>query len=342
MSYHIQMPNSVRLEESSPTFGRFIMQPLERGYGVTIGNALRRVLLSSLPGVAFIGVRIAGVLHEFATVPGVIEDVADIVLNLKAVRLRKLVDQPSGRIQLKVKGPKHFRAGDIAFATREYEILNPEQPIATLDRDGELELELLVGEGKGYVPAEDNKLPDHPIGLIAMDAIFTPIKNVRYVVENTRVGQRTDYEKLILEVTTDGSIRPDMALSYAAQILREHLEMFIHFDKAPVLNKAAEGPGSSSAAASASGGQEDEAEVQRIRNLLRMSVDELELSVRAQNCLKAANIRTIADLVQYDEKRMLSFRNFGKKSLAEIVEALRERGLSFGMDVRRYLEPESK
>jgi DNA-directed RNA polymerase subunit alpha len=342
MSYKIQMPDSIRLEESSPTFGRFIMQPLERGYGVTIGNALRRVLLSSLPGVAFTGVRIAGVLHEFATVPGVIEDVAEIVLNLKGVRLRKLVEHPSGRIQVKVSGPREFRAGDLASATREYEVLNPEHLIATLDRDGELDMELLVGEGKGYVPAEENKLPEHPIGLIAMDAIFTPIKNVRYIVENTRVGQRTDYEKLILEVTTDGSIRPDEAVSYAAQILREHIEMFIHVEATPTPSGAQPSANVHVPGSAASASEENEAEVQRIRNLLKMSVDELELSVRAQNCLKAANIRTIADLVQYDEKRMLQFRNFGKKSLAEIAEALRERGLHLGMDVRRYLEPESK
>ncbi len=319
------MPESVELDSAtySNTYGRFIVQPLERGFGVTIGNALRRVLLSSLPGAAITAIRIDGVLHEFSTVPGVVEDVAEIVLNLKEVRM-KLINKRPDKVTLHLKGPGEFKAGDIGKATTDVEILNPEHHIATLNKDADFTMELRIGRGKGYVPAEENKTPDMPIGTIAIDAIFTPVRKVAYHVENIRRGQRADYEKLILEVWTDGSLTPDDALNYAGQILRDHVNLFISFE----VEEEEEEPV-----------QMDE-EVARIRKLLKMPVDELELSVRASNCLKAANIETIADLVRLTENDMLKFRNFGRKSLQELQRVLEERGLYFGMDVDKYLTEE--
>jgi len=319
------MPESVELDSAtySNTYGRFIVQPLERGFGVTIGNALRRVLLSSLPGAAITAIRIDGVLHEFSTVPGVVEDVAEIVLNLKEVRM-KLINKRPDKVTLHLKGPGEFKAGDIGKATTDVEILNPEHHIATLNKDADFTMELRIGRGKGYVPAEENKTPDMPIGTIAIDAIFTPVRKVAYHVENIRRGQRADYEKLILEVWTDGSLTPDDALNYAGQILRDHINLFISFE----VEEEEEEPV-----------QMDE-EVARIRKLLKMPVDELELSVRASNCLKAANIEMIADLVRLTENDMLKFRNFGRKSLQELQRVLEERGLYFGMDVDKYLTEE--
>jgi DNA-directed RNA polymerase subunit alpha len=319
------MPESVELDKAtySNTYGRFIVQPLERGFGVTIGNALRRVLLSSLPGAAITAIRIDGVLHEFSTIPGVVEDVADIVLNLKEVRMKLLSKRPD-KVLLHLKGPHEFKAGDIGKATTDVEILNPEHHIATLNKDADFKIEIRIGQGKGYVPAEENKTPDMPIGTIAIDAIFTPVRKVAYHVENVRRGQRADYEKLILEIWTDGSLTPDDALNYAAQILRDHINLFISFE----VEQEVEEPV-----------QMDE-EVARIRKLLKMPVDELELSVRASNCLKAANIRTIGDLVRLTESEMLKFRNFGRKSLQELQRVLEERGLYFGMDVDKYLAEE--
>jgi DNA-directed RNA polymerase subunit alpha len=320
---NLQMPDSVELEESSysSTFGRFIVQPLERGFGTTIGNALRRVLLSSLPGAAITMIKIDGVHHEFSTIPGVVEDVSEIILNLKEVRF-KLINKKPDRVLLELKGPHEFKAGDIQNGTTDFEILNPDHHVATLNKGAEVNLELRIGRGHGYVPAEENKIPDMPLGSIPIDAIYTPIKNVSYRVENIRVQQRIDYEKLIMEITTDGSITPDDALTYAGKILRDHINLFINFDIKPEVEEEP--------------AQVDE-EVLRVRKLLKMSVDELELSVRSYNCLMAANIKTIGDLVRRDEQEMLKFRNFGRKSLQELTQILEEKGLRFGMEVEKYL-----
>ena len=323
----IQMPEKVQLDESnfSNTFGRFVLQPLEKGFGVTMGNAFRRVLLSSISGTAFTAVRIEGVLHEFSTITGVVEDVAEIILNLKSVRM-KLINKKLNRIVLQMKGPKEFTAADIQKANPEIEILNPQQHITTLSTGANFEMELRIGRGKGYVPAEENKPADQIVGLIAMDSIFTPIKNVRYFVEPTRVGQQTDYEKLILEIETDGSIAPDDVLSQAANILKDHINLFLSLD--------AESESSEEML-------EKDSEFARIRKILQMNVDELELSVRSHNCLRAANIKTIADLVRRDEPELLKFRNFGRKSLAELSEIIEQFGLTFGMDVDKYLVEET-
>ena len=323
---NFQMPESIELDEStySNTQGRFIVQPLEKGYGVTIGNTFRRVLLSSLPGAAIVMIRIDKVQHEFSTIPGVVEDVADIVLNLKEVRLKLLNKKPE-KVILELKGPLALKAGDIQKNTNDFEVLNPERHIATLNEDADFKMELRISRGRGYVPAEENKIVDQPIGSIPIDAIFTPVRNVQFKVENTRVGQRTDYERLILEIDTDGSITPDDALTYAGKILQDHIQLFINFD----VETEEEEP------------LEVDEESSRIRKLLKMSVDELELSVRSSNCLRAANIATIGDLVHRDEQEMLKFINFGRKSLTELSKILEEKGLSFGMDVDEYLNEET-
>jgi DNA-directed RNA polymerase subunit alpha len=321
-NYGIQMPDGVQVEEASDTYGRFVIQPLERGSGVTIGNALRRVLLSSLQGVAITAVRMEGVQHEFSTIPGVSEDVADIILNLKGVRFMAN-ENAGGHVHLNLKGPADWTAADIAAATSEYEVLNPEHHIATLAGDARFTVELRLAVGRGYVPSDENKQSDDPIGVIAIDSIFTPIKNVRYNIKPTRVGQKIDYERLEIEIATDGSIQPEEALAQAASIMRDHVNLFIKMEAEP--QPVAEE-------------KEVDAEVQRIRELLSQSVDELDLSVRAHNCLKAANIKSIGDLVRREESEMLKFRNFGRKSLQELIEVLEERGLHFGMDVSQYLE----
>lgn len=328
---NFQMPDKVELDEASysNTFGRFILQPLEKGFGVTLGNAFRRVLLSSLPGTAFTAVRIENlgkgeikILHEFSTIAGVVEDVSEIILNLKAVRM-KLINKKLNKITVTVRGPKDFTAGDIQKASPEIEILNPDLHIASLNADAHFEVELRVGRGRGYVPAEENKLPDQPVGVVAMDSIYTPIKNVRYFVESTRVGQQTDYEKLIVEISTDGSITPDDALTTAGKTLRDLVQLFINFDVEQESEKEV---------------AEQDTEASRLRNILKMSVDDLELSVRSHNCLRAANIKTIADLVRREESELLKFRNFGRKSLAELSGIIEELGLSFGMDVDKYIK----
>ena len=317
-----QMPESIELDEStySNTYGKFIVQPLERGFGTTIGNSLRRVLLSSIPGAAITNIRVDGILHEFSTIPGVLEDVSEIILNLKQVRF-KLIEKRPERVFLEAKGPGVLTAGDIQANTTEFEVLNPDMHIASLNDDADFNMELRVARGRGYVPAEENKYPDRPIGTVPIDAIFTPVTRVTFSVENTRVGQRTDYERLILEITTDGSITPDDALSYAGKILKDHIQLFISID---VDTEEEEVP-------------EVDEEAIRIRKLLKMSVDELELSVRSHNCLTAANIKTIGDLVRRDEQEMLKFRNFGRKSLTELNKILEEKGIQFGMDVEKFL-----
>ena len=320
---NLQMPESIEIDEAnySDSFGRFILQPLERGFGVTIGNSLRRILLSSLPGAAISMIRVDGVLHELTTIPGVVEDVAEMILNLKEVRFKLMTKRPE-KFTVHLEGPRDFKAGDIQNGTTEFEILNPDHHIATLNNEANFDIEFRISRGHGYVPAEENKQPDQPIGSIPIDAIYTPIKRVSYNVENTRLEDRTDYEKLILEVETDGSITPDDALTYAAKILKDHVQLFINFDIEPEEEEPVE---------------VDE-EVLQIRRLLKMPVDELELSVRSYNCLMAANIKTIGDLVKRDEPEMLKFRNFGRKSLQELTKILEEKGLHFGFDTKKYLK----
>lgn len=319
-----QMPDNVQLEESSSTdtYGRFIVQPLEKGYGVTIGNALRRVLLSSLPGYAITALRIDDIVHEFTTLPGIVEDVSDMVLNLKQVRL-KATNKKVGKVSVHLKGPGKFLAGDIQNASPEVEILNPDLHIATLNKDADFEIEFRIGRGKGYVTSEENIMPDQPVGTIAIDSIFTPIVNVRYNVESTRVGQQTDYEKLVLEVETDGSVVPKDAVAYAGKILRDHIQFFINFDATHETEKV---------------DTERDEEISRIRKILITPVDELELSVRSHNCLRAADIKTLGDLVRRDESELLKFRNFGRKSLAELTAIVETNNLTFGMDVEKYLK----
>lgn len=316
-NYGIQMPEGVRIEDANSSFARFIIQPLERGFGITVGNALRRVLLSSLQGTAITGLRIDGIHHEFSTIPGVTEDVSDIILNLKGVRLRAK-DFAGGAVHMRVKGPGQWTAAMIAQNSSEYSVLNPGHHIAHLAADADFDVELRVETGRGYVRDVDNKREDDPIGVIAMDAAFSPIEKVRTMVRPTRVGQRVDYESLEVEVTTDGSVFPQDALTQAASILRDHVNLFIDMDFAFVLPQPKE---------------EVDVDAERRREYMNQSVEELELSVRAANCLKAANIRTIGDLVSRDVSTMLKFRNFGRKSLQELVEVLKERGLSFGMDM---------
>ena len=318
----LQMPDGVQVEEMNETYGRFTVQPLERGYGVTIGNAFRRVLLSSLEGTAITALKIDGVQHEFSTVPGVTEDVSDIILNLKGVRFLAS-EEEEGTITLQIEGPGELTAGTLAEATAEFEILNPDHHIATLSDEADLLMELRVGRGRGYMQAEENKRADDPIGVISIDSIFTPILNVKYNVNPARVGEKIDYERLTLEVETDGSVTPEDALTAAAQILRDHVNLFISVEQEP------EQPEEE---------KEVDAEVQRVRSMLNQSVDDLDLSVRAQNCLKAASIKTIGDLVRREESEMLKFRNFGRKSLQELVAVLEDRNLRFGMDVAKYIE----
>jgi DNA-directed RNA polymerase subunit alpha len=322
-NYSIQMPDTLEVEEATDTFGTFILQPLERGFGVTIGNSFRRILLSSLPGIAINAVKINGVEHEYSSIEGVKEDVYEIILNLKEVRFKQ-VEQSSGTIHISKSGEGAFTAGDIDEATADYEVLNSDLRIATMAEDAELEIELRVGRGRGYVPAEEQDVDtEDDVSLIPIDAIYTPIKQVQFDVENVRVGQRTDYEKLIMNITTDGSINSKEALTIAGKILKEHTQKFITEEIDEPFTQEEE---------------EVDAEKQRIANLLKTSIEDLNLSVRSYNCLKSANINTIGELVARDEQDLLKFRNFGKKSLAELVEVIEGKDLHFGMDVTKYLD----
>ncbi|HPI37085.1 MAG TPA: DNA-directed RNA polymerase subunit alpha [Ignavibacteriaceae bacterium] len=324
---YLKMPESVVIDETtySNSYGKFTLQPLERGFGTTLGNSLRRVLLSSLPGAAIVAVKFSNVLHEFTTIPGVVEDVAEIILNLKQVRL-KLLNKKPNKIDISFNGEGVFTAADIQKNSADVEVLNPELHIATLNKNAKFDIEIRVGKGMGYVPAIENKSPEYTIGVIPMDAIYTPIVNVRYEVENVRIGDKNDYEKLTMEVYTDGSITPDDALTQSAKILKDHIQLYINLDLEP---------------------EEKQAEIQRdtekerVKKILLTSVDELELSVRAHNCLKAANIKNLAELVKRDEAEMLKFRNFGRKSLSELSEIVESLGLEFGMDVDKYIQEES-
>lgn len=320
---NLLMPESLVVEETTDTYGKFVLQPLERGFGVTIGNAFRRVLLSSLPGTAITAVKIRGVKHEYSSIDGISEDVYDIILNMKEVRFRQ-VEQSGGVINLVKEGPGNLTADDINEATAEFTVLNLDQHIATLSEGATIEMELRMGRGKGYVTSDEISLEtDGDIDLIPVDAIFTPIKSVKYHVDNVRVGQRTDFEKLSMEVETDGSINPKEAFTIAGKILKDHIEKFI--------TEQIEEPFAQ---------EEDEVDAEKLRvaNLLKTSIEDLNLSVRAYNCLKSANINTIAELVSKDETELLKFRNFGRKSLAELTEVIEEKSLQFGMDVDKYLD----
>jgi DNA-directed RNA polymerase subunit alpha len=315
-----QIPKKLEVEKESltKTYGKFYAEPFERGFGMTIGNSLRRILLSSIAGAAVTSVKIEGVLHEFSTLSGVKEDVTDVILNLKNLRLKLHVDKPK-LIHIKKKGPGEVKGGDIIHDA-DVEILSPDLHIATLDKGATLDAEMTVRVGRGYVPADRNKEEGSPIGVIPIDAIFSPVRRVNFTVENARVGRVTDYDKLVMEIWTDGSVKPDDVLGFSAKILKDHLSIFINFEEIeePMESK---------------GGDSQESN----KNLLR-SVHELELSVRAANCLKNANIRTIADLVQRSEAEMLKTKNFGRKSLNEIKEILQEMGLSLGMKVEGLKE----
>ncbi|RAU83849.1 DNA-directed RNA polymerase subunit alpha [Pontibacter arcticus] len=318
-----QMPEKVVMEKADDFHGLFEFKPLEKGYGVTIGNALRRILLSSLEGFAITSVRIPGVLHEFSAVEGVVEDISDIILNLKMVRFKKISDLIDDRITVNISGQDTFTAGDISKFSSSFEVLNPDLVICHLDKNMSLEVELTVQKGRGYVPAEENKPADQVFGLIAIDAIYTPIKNVKFSVENTRVEQKTDYEKLVLDIQTDGSIHPEDALKGAANILIQHFMLFS--DNTMTFETAKP--------------EEEEAvdeELLHMRKVLKTSLQDMDLSVRAYNCLKAADIRTLGDLVQLDISDMMKFRNFGKKSLTELENLVQEKGLTFGMDLSKY------
>jgi DNA-directed RNA polymerase subunit alpha len=304
----------VEKETLTPFYGKFTAEPFERGFGITIGNSLRRILLSSLQGAAITSVKIDGVLHEFSAIAGTKEDVTEIILNLKEVRL-KLHTEGSKTIRVKAEGPKVLKAGDILTGDA-VEILNPDHYIATLSRDGKLSMDIVVKVGRGYIPAERNKEESQPIGTIPMDAIFSPIKKVNYTVTNARVGQITDYDKLTMEVWTDGSINPEEAVAHASKILKDQLSIFITFEEEEEAEISY---------------PEDEEEKEALNENLLRSVDELELSVRSANCLKHANIKLIGDLVQKTEAEILATKNFGRKSLNEIKDILSEMGLSLGM-----------
>lgn len=320
-----QKPDKVIMHKETDFFGQFEFRPLEKGYGVTIGNALRRILLSSLEGFAITSVKITGADHEFSTIKGVIEDVVEIVLNLKQVRFKRIIDGVDNeKIFINIKGQEQFLAGEIGKHTNTFKILNPELVICNMDPAVHLELEITVEKGRGYVPADENKPKDAPIGLIPMDAIYTPIKNVKYSVEDFRVEQKTDYEKLLIEIGTDGSIHPEDALKEAAKILIQHFMLFSD-ELITMDTQVKEVP------------QEVDENVLHIRKILKTPLSDLDLSVRAYNCLKAADIKTLGDLVSYEIGDLLKFRNFGKKSLSELEELAREKGLVFGMDVAKYL-----
>jgi DNA-directed RNA polymerase subunit alpha len=319
-----QKPDKVIMLEADNKYGKFEFRPLEPGYGITVGNALRRILLSSLEGFAITTVKIEGIDHEFSTITGVIEDVTEIILNLKQVRFKRTVeDVDNEKIAIKVSGQEVLKAGNLNSALSGFEVLNPEHIICRMETDVKLQMELTINKGRGYVPAEENQPVDSEFGLIAIDSIFTPVRNVKYAVENYRVEQKTDYEKLLLEIETDGSIHPKDALKEAAKILIYHFMLFsdekITLDSDDKLAN-----------------EEFDEEVLHMRQLLKTKLVDLDLSVRALNCLKAAEVDTLGDLVKFNKNDLLKFRNFGKKSLTELDELLESMSLSFGMDVSKY------
>ena len=327
-----QKPDKVIMLEGTDTVGRFEFRPLEPGYGQTIGTALRRILLASLEGFAISQIKISGVDQEFATIPGVIEGMQDIILNLKQVRLKRMVDtQDSEVATIVISGKNEFTAEAISKGLSSFKVLNPEQHICSLEPSVTLEITLTITKGRGFVPAEEMRSSETPIGTIPIDAVYTPIKKVNWSVENWRVEQKTDYEKLNLEIVTDGSISPNMALQEAANILIYHFKLFTD-DKNISIENAVE-----------SDTKELDEESLRTRHLLLTKLSDIGLSVRAFNCLKAAEIETFADLVSYSRNELMKFRNFGKKSLNEIDEVVEKMKLQFGMDVRKYnIEPKKK
>lgn len=327
-----QKPDKVIMLEGSDTVGRFEFRPLEPGYGQTIGNSLRRILLASLEGFAISQIKVAGVDQEFATIPGVIEGMQDIILNLKQVRFKRMVDTiDSEMVNIVISGKNEFTAEDISKGLSSFKVLNPEQHICSLEPSVTLELSLTITKGRGFVPAEEMRVEDAPIGTISVDAIYTPIRKVNWTVENWRVEQKTDYEKLNLEIVTDGSILPNVALQEAANILIYHFKLFTD-DKKIALESAVE-----------SDSKELDEESLRMRHLLLTKLSDIGLSVRAYNCLKAAGVDTFADLVSYSRNELMKFRNFGKKSLNEIDQIVEKLKLEFGMDVTKYnIEPKKK
>lgn len=327
MNVQMQMPENVIVDDNSTQeHGIFTLKPLEKGYGVTIGNSLRRVLLSSIPGNAIVGMKITDVLHEFQTIPGVVEDVSQIILNLKSLSV-KPDDKKSNKISFSVKGPGQLTGKDIDDAS-DIEIINKDLVICNLEEDAEFDVELRIGRGKGYVPSEEQSTVDFPIGMLPIDAIFTPIKNVIFQVEPYRVGQKTDYEQLTLDIKTDGTIPPKEALHIASKILNDHLRFFISMDELHEEEKQQTTA-------------EEEikiAEHNRVKKILLTPVDELELSVRAHNCLKAADIKLLGELVKLEEAELLKFRNFGRKSLTELIDVVHNFGLDFGMNIDKYIK----
>lgn len=322
---NFQKPDKISLQKATDFEAIFEFRPLEPGYGVTIGNALRRVLLSSLEGYAITAIKIAGADHEFATIKGVLEDVTEIILNLKQVRLKAVQDgEPGGdRVELNIKGQEIFTAGMIGEALPNFNVMNPELIICNMEPSTNFQIELHIGKGRGYVPSDENRQKDGAVGVIAIDSIYTPVKNVKYTIENTRVEQRTDFEKLIMEVSTDGTIHPEEAVKEASRILIQHL-MIITDENIALDTKREE--------------KETiiDEETLQLRKVLHTPLEDLELSVRAFNCLKAAKINSLSELVQYTQEELMKFRNFGQKSLSEIEQVLHERGLHFGMDISKF------
>lgn len=319
-----QKPDKVIMLDADDKFGRFEFRPLEPGYGITVGNALRRILLSSLEGYAITTVKIEGVDHEFSSIPGVVDDVTEIILNLKQVRFKKTTDDSEGeKITVSISGKEHLTAGDLNQYLSSFRILNPELVIARMNPEVHLQMTLTIQKGRGYVPAEENRSSELEFGTIAIDSIFTPVRNVKYAVENFRVEQKTDYEKLLIDISTDGSIHPKDALKEASKILIYHFMLFS--DEKITLDSDEK-----------FGNEEFDEEVLHMRQLLKTKLVDLDLSVRALNCLKAADVETLGELVQYNRNDLLKFRNFGKKSLTELDDLLQNLGLNFGMDIMKY------
>ena len=319
-----QKPDKVLMLEADGFFGKFEFRPLEPGYGITVGNALRRILLSSLEGFAITSIKIDGVEHEFATVPGVIEDVTNIILNLKQVRFKQIVEEiETEKVSITVSGTEVFKAGDIGKHLSGFEVLNPDLVICHLDKSASFQIELNINKGRGYVPADENRSLSDDVNVIAIDSIYTPIRNVKYAIENYRVEQKTDYEKLVIEIATDGSIHPKEALKEAAKILIHH---FMLFSDEKILLEQNE----------VDGNEEFDEEILHMRQLLKTKLSDMNLSVRALNCLKSAEVETLGELVQFNKNDLLKFRNFGKKSLTELDELLDSLSLSFGMDISKY------
>ncbi len=319
-----QKPDKVIMLEANEFHGKFEFRPLEPGFGITIGNALRRILLSSLEGFAITCIKIDGVEHEFSTIPGVIDDVTNIILNLKQVRFKQIVDHTDGEtVTIQISDKEELTAADINEFMTGFEVLNPELVICKMDKTASLNLELTIAKGRGYLPADENKDITPEIGIIPIDAIFTPIRNVKYTIDNYRVEQKTDYEKLIIEIDTDGSIHPKEALKESARILIHHFMLFSDERIALEMNNG-------------KGGEEFNEEVLHMRQLLKTKLTDLDLSVRALNCLKAADVETLGDLCRINRAELLKFRNFGKKSLTELDAKLASLNLSFGMDLSKY------